>query len=374
MMKCAHWYFALKKRLLKKLGFGLLLLCIPVLTLFFTLSAENEESGFLRIALGAESPNDPLAQQMMERLKAESKVLLFTIHPDAESAKEQVYTGKADAAWIFAEDLKETLVEFAQSGRGTPVTAYESGDRLVLTLAHEKIYGVLLHEITYAMYTDYVSDEFSASYTEEELQEIYEQTAIDGELIRFEFADTDRTVEELNYLTSPLRGLLAVVMVLCGMASTMYFLTDEQNGTFAWLSAPKRFWVLWGENLAAISLAGAVTTVALQLSGTEGGLGEELLLMLVYVFAAAGFCTVLGSLVKNLKLFAVLFPIVTVTTCLFAPIFSNGKDLPMLRQLFPAYHYLYAMDDPAFFGSLLIYIPLALAVGYGLYRITRRNI
>lgn len=373
MMKCARWYFALKKRLLKKLGFGLLLLCIPVLTLFFALSAENEDAGFLRIALGAESPDDPTAQRMMERLKAESNVILFTIHPNAETAKEQVYTGKVDAAWIFAEDLKETLVEFAKGRRNAPVTAYESDDLLTLTLAHEKIYGVLLHEITYAMYTDYVNTELSAAYTEEELQQIYDQTAIDGELIRFELIDTDRTVEELNYLTSPLRGLLAVVMVLCGMASTMYFLTDEQNGTFAWLSAPKRFWVLWGENLAAISLAGVVTTVALRFSGTFNGLGEELLLMFVYVFATAGFCTVTGSFIKNQKLFAILFPIVAVTSCIFAPIFFNSKELPLLRQLFPTYHYLYAMDERSYLVSMLLYAVIALTVAYCGYRLTRRH-
>ena len=71
----------------------------------------------------------------------------------------------------------------------------------------------------------------------------YEATKIEGRLFEFSTVDGEPAtdlLENASYLTSPVRGLLAVVVTLCGLAGAMYAKQDEKLGTFSWMPEKKR--------------------------------------------------------------------------------------------------------------------------------------
>jgi len=89
------------------------------------------------------------------------------------------------------------------------------------------------------------ANETAPDFDKERLKELFEENYIDGELILFEYAKSGKVdLEGVNYLTSPLRGLLCVVMLMCALAASVYFLADERDGTFTRLSRDRRFFVL----------------------------------------------------------------------------------------------------------------------------------
>lgn len=361
--KIALWYFLFAKRLLKRVSFVLILLCIPLLTFLFSLAANDADTGFLRIALAAED-SSPLAAEVMERFDGDDGIIYFYIAESPESAVDDVKRQKADSAWVFSEKLEEKVVDLATGKGGTLVDVYETEGNVFLKLANERIYSSLYHAISYEKYKDAVHEMLpDTEISEEEFREAYERDAIVSKLIEFEFASADASdVSEINYLKTPLRGLLCLIMLFCTMAATMFWLADDKEGTFSFIAPGKRVFVLLINNLAATTLAGIVVTIALLLSGLYGSFITETALMLLYIGALCGFCTLLASLMPNTGAFAVLIPVVSLAHLAFTPIFINIQSFDALQTAFPLYSYLYGITDSSYALRLLAYIPVSIAL------------
>jgi len=363
--KIALWYFLFSKRLLKRTSFVLILLCIPLLTFLFSLAAEDADTGFLRIALSAED-NSPLAREVMEKLDGDDGIVYFYIAESPEKAIDDVKRQKADSAWVFAEKLEEKVSLLATGRGGTLVDVYETEGNVFLKIANERIYSSLYHAISYEKYKEAVRDMLpDTEITEEEFRAAYDKDAIVSNLIEFEFASAEtKNINEINYLKSPLRGLLCVIMLFCTMAATMFWLSDDKEGTFSFIAPNRRVFVLLINNLAATTLAGIVVSIALMLSGLYGSFITETLLMLLYIGALCGFCTLLASLVPNTGAFAVLIPAVCLAHLAFTPIFINIQNFDTFQTALPLYSYLYGINDSSYALRLVVYIPASIALSW----------
>ena len=88
--KVLTWYWMLNKRLLKKVGFIVILILIPVFAFVFHHFVEQDNGGLLRIALAMEDAEDELARKLMNRVNQQSQVFDFTVCDTEEEAKKQV--------------------------------------------------------------------------------------------------------------------------------------------------------------------------------------------------------------------------------------------------------------------------------------------
>lgn len=112
------WLRFQNKRLYKTPVFLALLLAIPLFTLAVSLLSE-EESGFFRIQL-AGVQEGTLSARIADSLREDSELLLFSVAESGNAAKDAVRSGKADAAWIFPEDLEGALERFVLSNYTAP--------------------------------------------------------------------------------------------------------------------------------------------------------------------------------------------------------------------------------------------------------------
>lgn len=368
------WYGMLHKRLFKTVSFLLVLALIPVLSLLVTLSAA-EGSALVRIAVACEDPEQPLYHTIVSRLQDDSEIIVVTPYADPAAARQAVENSRAEAAWIFEEQLEAKLNAFAAGDDETLVTIVTAQATTFESLAREKLYAVLYPEISYRLYEDNV-DEALAGYaaaTDEEKHTAYDTVFADESLIAFAFLNTTESrLEGARLLTAPLRGLLATVMVFAGLAATMLFLRDERDGVFAALSVRCRALVLFAGNTAALSVAAIFVTAALLVSGQYTAFLPETLAMFVFVVAAAGFCALIGALCQKMQWMGAVLPVTLIACVAFAPVFFNIRGFMGPQILVPTFYYLYAVGDLSFLLPMVLYSVVTCGMTYVLYVLTRR--
>ncbi len=359
----------LNKRLFKKLSFLLVLCLIPLLVVGMIFLAK-EESGILKIVLCSEAKDDVLANDIINRLMEEEGIILFNRCDSVDSAYEQVETGQADAAWIFKDDLQNRIEDYIASSfiKRALVNVVERESDISLQLSHEKLYGALFADLSYSVYKNFVLSKIVSfeKVDDKTLRESYDPLSEKGSLIITEKIDGSTVDDNDNYLTLPLRGLLSVVVVLCGMAAVMYHQRDEENGVFDWLPQKKHIIPQYATCFAAAVDSAVAMLIALALSGMFTNAYRELLALLLFAIATVGFCSVIGSVTKKAVTTGQLIPFLVIACLVLSPIFFNFESMRFLQMLLPTYHYLYAISDASYLLSLLLYSVVTLAVSYTL--------
>ena len=348
MKNIGKWLLLLNKRLYKKLTFLLILVLIPVLVMGYG-SAAQEESGILTIALAQEG-EDPLAQAIMTDLKENTNLLRFQFCDSPAEAKDLIRDGKADAAWIFAENMEEKVYKFVlnPSKINAFVRVIESEETIPLKLTREKLSGTIFGYISDDFYMAYIRNNVPEldEMSDEELMSYYDNFARDINLFEFAYLETDggaQAAQEANYLLAPVRGLLAIVIVLGGLAAAMYFIRDDQAGTFALVPQKNRGVVEFSCQMIAVGNVAVVALIAMVLAGLTGSILRELLALVMYVITVSLFCMVVRRLCGKITAVGVMLPLLVVVMLVVCPVFFDLGMMRTAQYIFPPTYYINAM-------------------------------
>lgn len=378
MKNIGKWLLLLNKRLYKKITFLLILVLIPVLILGYGFAAQ-EESGVMTITLAQEG-NDPLAQTVMEDLKENSKLIRFVFCDSASEAKDMVRDGKADAAWIFAENMEELVGKFVLNPTRSNafVRIFEGEETIPLKLAREKLSGTIFGHYSGTFYLSYIRENVPAleELSDEELMSYYDNFAKDIDLFEFAYLETEggaQDAEDANYLLAPVRGLLAIVIVLGGMAAAMYFIRDDQAGTFALVPQGSRGIVEFCCQMIAVGNVAVVVLIAMFLSNLAGSLWRELAVTLLYSLTVSLFCMTLRRLCGKITAVGVLMPLLIVVMLVVCPVFFDLGQLRTLQYLFPPTYYINAAVSNRYLLLMGVYALVLLGIYYLLGKLFHRR-
>lgn len=364
------WYYLLSKRLLKKYSFLLILLLSPLLVKGMERLAE-QESGVLKILLCQEDKEECISEQIIEQLMEEESILRYEKVDSFLEAEAEIKGKNADAAWIFPKDIKERLEAYAKGQRKQKplVTIVEREDNVALRLSREKLYRAVYPVLSYGIYRNYVKELPELTQTKEErLRTAYMQTAVEGSLFEFGYADEKGADgREQPYLLMPMRGLLALVVMLCGLAGAMYQLQDEQSGRYVWISYRQRLWFSLFFYVPVLVNGALAAGLALYFSHLLLDVKRELLLAVLYLIMIIGFCEILRQWLGKLSVLGAAIPILLIGMLVLCPIFLEPKGFEMLQYLLPPFYYLKALYEDVYIGKSVIYI----AAIYGILFLTR---
>ena len=368
----------LNKRLLKKPAFLAILFIVPILVLLLGVAAK-EESGILTVALAMEDQNDSTANAIVEELLDNSGLIRFVDGDTPETAQKLVAQGKVDAAWIFSEDLAEkirTFVAFPNERNGF-VAVIQREESVFLGLSLEKLNYALYPYMSLALCENYVYSSILtvSDLSEAQLKQYYDAVDAEGEdLFAFVYANDGKPVDtdNANYLLSPVRGLLAVLIILGGMAAAMFYTQDEATGVFDRLPRGKKFFFSFGYPAVAVLDVALAAFAALGVTGLLTKIWYEAILLLVYGMATTGFCLGLGLVFPKGRGLAAMTPALAAAMTVLSPIFVNPPRIPALQYLLPPYYYLNGVYSPQFLGYMAIYTGMIFGVDWLLYRIHSR--
>lgn len=354
MRRIAIWYILLNKRLFKTRSFLLILCMVPLLVAGMRV-ASKQESGIVTIALCMSDPADELSNRVVEQLEG-NDVLRYVVCDTREEAVGLVESFRADAAWIFPEDLADTLGEAASYKLVAPVvTVVQREDNIPLVFSREILSGALYPYFSYAVYEDFVRDDMGLEAGSEQLREAYERTLVEDSLFRLEYFDGQAS-EESNYLLAPMRGILALWLVLCGFAASMYFLQDEQRGTFSRMPIKRRLWMAFGFHAVLLSDAVAVQVIACRLSGVFTVWSKEIVNAVLFAGCTLVFCNLIRLLSGTPERLGSCIPVLMIAMAVLCPVFINVDRLRPLKYLMPPYYYLNATHSTYHLYLMAAYI------------------
>lgn len=366
--KCFIWFYMLTKRLLLKKSFVMLLLLIPCLISFLGVSSSSD-SGILKIVLVNEG-NDILAKNAVEYLLNEESIINFSYAATKEEALKMVNSAMVDSAWIFPDDLTERVKQNLVSAETIPlVTTYQKELTVPLRIADEKLFNALYKDnfllekgydkgvsISYLLYEDFVLSEIDGSIPKEELMDaFYSSTGSDSIFVVERLETNTPDTSKINYLNAPLRGLLAVMIVLCSLTAALFFIREQADGKFDWLSPETRIVPAVASCFSASLISSVAVFISISIAGISTGILNEIINLLLLVLSSCGFCSIFASLFKNPGKFGAIIPGLIILMIVLSPIFFNFKMFGMLRVLLPTHYYLNTIYNPMYIVKSLIY-------------------
>ena len=333
----------------------------------------------MTVALAKQDKEDPIASEIVDSLLGSSNLIRFIHCESVSEASALVENGKADAAWIFPENMQEKLDRFTDfiNQRNAAVKIIERENNVLLLLSHEKLASALYPYCSYSLYRGFISNNIIRldELPEEKLREYYELIEAEGEnLFQFSYADSNEStaVQEQNYLLTPMRGLMSILIIFGGFAVALFYMHDEAQRKFDWVRPSQRIPYAVIYHLPAITDMAIAVLIALFLTGMQVSLGRELIAMALYVIIALGFCMAVRLLCKDIRLFGAVIMVLVIVMIAFCPVFFEIKMLPAVRYLLPPFYYLNAIHDVRFLYYMIAYAFGIFGLDYVLYRIKYR--
>lgn len=360
------WFYMLTKRLLKQWSFVVLLCLIPCIMLLVNL-AMSKESGVVHIMLSTKD-NDPKAAAVVDSLIEQDSNIRFSKCDSPEYAEKAVKNHKADAAWIFADNYSEKIDENAKKANASEplVTIIERESSVFLKIANEKLFGAVFGDLSYSIYENFVYKTLVSKedVPESTVKEYYEKRQKGQDIVLVERLDSKPVENKVTYLTAPVRGILSLMVVLCTLTAAMIFLKEQSQKKFSWLPARKRIIPATASCFSAAVLSALAVFATLMLSGNSTSLTNEMITMLLFVFATTGFCTVLLTLFNSAGKFGAMIPGIIIIMLALSPIFFNVKVLRPVRLMLPTYYYIHSVYNYDYYQYTVIYCVAAFAIAF----------
>ncbi len=354
--KCLIWYKMSSKRLLHKWSFILLLLMIPAVIPIAN-SMMSEESGIVKVVLCAEKETEA-TKRIIDSLNKREGVIHFSFCSTYEDAERKVKSGKADAAWVFVKNFDEILDEYGKDPTAVPlVKIIERESTVSLRLSREILYSAMFRDVSYSLYKNFSFQNIvpKEQVSEESVKEIYTELEKNDSIIEISRLNGGKIKEKVNYLTTPIRGLLSMVVLLCGLAAAMYFLEDQKKGKYNWLPHNMRIAPAFALCLSAAVFSGVAVLIALLLGGYSTNILYEIVSMMLFIIMVVGFSLVFCLLFSSPVKLGAALPGIMIISIVLSPIFFYVDSLKFISRFLPTYHYLHAVYDMRYWLFSLIY-------------------
>lgn len=378
MRRFLMWFLLLNKRLYKKATFVMIMALIP-LAVFALGIVAKEDSGIVKIALAQEGNKEPIYNDIVTDLKKGSKLIYFVEYDSDDAALNAVKTGEADTAWIFSDNLEQKISKFSENTkkRNSVVKVFAREQNVVTQLTLEKLSGTLYKHISRDFYINYIREDVEVleNMSDAELLTYYDNFESNGTLFVFDNpTDILSSGAEINYMTAPIRGLLAIISVICGLAAAMFYMDDEKKGTFSHVKQKNKFFVQFGCIAIAVLNISVIMLISLMVARVNVPISRELLSLIMFVLCCSAFCMVMSQILSKIHILGSIIPILTVIMFVFCPVFIDYGGLRKVQYLFPPTYYISSAYNNQYYLHAVIYFVSCMAVAYIINLIKQRNI
>ncbi|NEX02394.1 MULTISPECIES: ABC transporter permease [Pseudobutyrivibrio] len=369
-------YLLLLKRLLKKKSYIAMLLVVPLMVFMLNIMS-SADAGLMTIGVYIPK-DDEYCRTLRENIENNPGSLQFIFYDDKDEAISDVEHQQIAEAWIIPEDFEKTVSDMATKGRTKEkieIVIRESG--LTHMLGREvlcsRVYPLVAREIGIKYTAEAV---YNNEPTDAELSHIidtYDTYGINGNLFEMGYVDQPKSNDtDVSYLMMPLRGILALWLLLCGVAASMYYIEDDKNSLFIWWKTKFPLVRDFLYYLVIILIPSIMVLIGLAYGGVFTNPLREVVALLAYDFAVICLASVLRLLIRGIKGLGIITPILIMSSAILAPVFIDLKEGRYLQKFFPTFHYLYCIHDEYYVKSLLFYGTILLLIWYLLNTLSRR--
>jgi ABC-2 type transport system permease protein len=290
--------------------------------------------------------------------KTDTNNVSYIEYPSADQLVDDVAAGKVTEGWIVPENLDglvETIAENQVPDDKIQIVIRESGLSHILgkEIACSKVYPSVAKKVFMNYMAAFYGGDISAEKISQ-LEKTYNSFGLSKSLFQMSYFE-EAEGENASIILMPLRGILALWLMLCGLATSMYYLEDERNGLFLWWRTP--FAVARDIGYYATALAAPTVVVVLSLiySGSFTTFSREVPALLIYELAVILFSMALREIFGSIKNLGVITPVLLVVSAILSPVFIDIKEARAIEKCCPVFHYLSSIHDFYYIKTLLIY-------------------
>ncbi len=326
----------------------LLLIAAPVLCFYVSHRPATEADDRIRVGYCIV---DPDAQNQIGETNEDISWLtdvladgetLFSFYqsssPDALRA--EVARGTAECGYLIPSDLFEQL---RSGNRRELITLLTSPRTTMSDVINETLFANIFQRLSGQVFLRYltkksaVAEYYPKAFTDQDVEELYQKYLTNGSTFSFTY---DNTVNEFHYgttavLTQPLRGLFAVLILLCGFVGALSYYQAAEHPVFARVSVrvvrivvPMLFACI----LSLVCLFGMPGVPGIDHSLT--GLLLESSRLLLYALICLVFLFLITTLIPYRGILYALFPLYLMGCLIFSPIFLDAAQfLPQLKTI-----------------------------------------
>lgn len=375
------------KRMWKTHKFFIFLCLTPLVVWLAGRFTEGKEAT-IQIAVCMESP-------IGEQLAKKEGTVTFILYESEEEVKEAVASARAECGYVIPSDFLEKL---AKKKYNRLIRAYESPQSSMQRLCEEVFFaelfavyeeqtfgreaaGMLLAELEQrnsetgmelGSVADADFDSAAGTDMEKELKaradELYETYLYNGSTFQFTYekyeSEGSKETEEEDAATAGgkgtegdstaaaggkmLRGILALLMFVCGLCGTLDVLEDEKSkrtarlqGAFAFKVFTIYLPILFMSILLLLCLKTADTWKGVHI---WQGAGTELFRLFIYQMILVVYCLLLKMICKTEERLAAVIPVLLLMTVVVCPVFvDTAQFVPafrILEKVFPVTYYI----------------------------------
>lgn len=342
------WFMLLTKRNFKKPSFIFILLLIPIVTLAIALTTSIDPS-VMHIGYTCDGSPEKSTKELFASLENDSGIISFKYYANEGLGQKAFDNGEIESLWIFPSDIEAETRKYYSGDKSAFIKVINRVQNEMTDASRNKLFCEIFPHVAYSLFENYVTLELPGgdNLSEEEILHYYTSRGIDTEIINVVTVDNSGEIYESegNYITSPLRGIVAVIVLLSSLAAAMFTLSDIRRGLYALFPFGKRFALLLSSLFSHIIPASVTALVSIYLADLGEGLTDEIFRMVLFVTACASASLLLMGLFKTPKAFAVSVPIIILSAIIFSPVFINVTEFPVIQGIFPSYYYLYSFTN-----------------------------
>ena len=354
-------FLLLQKRMIRRKSYVAMVLSV-LLFVAVLRGISTAESGLATIAIYVEEGADDTALKLRDNIMGTDSVILYREFDSADEAIDETASGRADATWIIPADLSRTVLEFAEKERTRhPINIYVREQNVIHFFLQE-----ILQSQVYRLAGSRILDDYSYENLGTGNDEYERYIPGDSIFKLYNIGDPDAS-EEMNYIVMPLRGFMALWLMISAIASAMYYIYDKNNGLFIFWKTRNAFLRELMYHLIVTLDSAVIALFGLLVGGVFTGVLKELAAMAVYVVILTLFSMFVRLLLDSEMAVGVFTPVMITVAAIFSPVFVDLRSYKVIQNIVPPFHYLKSVFDPYYFKGGSVFAVCLFAVSLGLY-------
>lgn len=372
-MKHLTRFLLLIKRLFKRPSFIFMLLMVPVFVLLLRGQGTDDGTKLLDIGVYIEDNADSDALKLMDSLLESDSSFKFREFDSKDDMLDRLKKSEIYEAVVIPADFSDTLNRLVSyKNIDNPIEIYIREQGVSHKLIREVINSNIFPQMALKTTEKFLRDVEGINISESELQTMFEANYPDVQLFVMVYADGTIASEEFDLILMPLRGILAVWLVICVLAASMYFIKDERNGLFIWISGGIKLSQKILYYLAVMLPAALAYFIAIGVSSLMVNVLREIGMLVLYVAALIALSNVVRILCRNIKNIGIMIPLFAILSLVFSPVFIDVK-FEAINVCLPSYYYLKSVHNNSYIIELMIYIVVVFAIWIGLEMLKQRR-
>ena len=382
MKRMGMWILLMTKRLMKKPSFIIILVLLPVILVMYRFII-TEDDGTIRACVYVPEGSEAFTAKLADNLADAEFSARFYLVDSEDDLYSDVIAGRAEVGYILPKDLKE---RFLSKNWDSAVRMVVSDTSQMAPFVNEFVTVVIYTDMMEEYIADYLVNRSGLELSDEEIRPIIRENLLkqadSGSLFDIAYRDyyknEEVSREEVmaeNYLMKPIRGTVALFVLLAGLAGLVFWFQDNAEGRFKVMSHEKRPVINYGSLLLPTALSAIVGMVCILIAGLCENIFLELLTMLLYVIFVTGVCEIIRVIVPSVNAVCAAIPILAIASYLCCPILIDLKKvLPVvsyLRKILPPDYYLETFNGTALW-VLAVATAVVTLVSVGLEKVQNR--